>query len=440
MPGAAGSIAGREQKGYLTTEAAYPHYRRNFIALVVDFAGFGLGFAFYGPSTVLPAFVSELTSSAPLVGLISTLLMGSWLLPQLIAANFLAAKERQKPALLISAVIGRSSFFLLAGVVYLCAGRWPGLTLIVFYLCITLLMSLDAVTSVAWLGMWPKMIPHTRRGRMLGAGQVLSGLMTIGAAEAVRRILSQTGPPFPANYALLFLLAGVAMMMSLGALACLHEPPGQAARQRTPWRELFPQLRHMLRQDRNFRLLNVVRLLAGLGGLAGPFYIVYATTGLGMAKETIGLFISAQTAGSIAAGFLLGYLNERWGSRIVIQLSRVLSLVQPLLALAFALLHSSLSSVSPLAYAPIFLLMGIINSSLMPGFFSYLVDMAPDEKRPLYIGLSNTLSGALMVVPLMGGWLLDATSYPVLFAATAVGSALSLLYALRLANVREGVA
>ena len=415
----------------------HPHYRRNFIALVVDFVGFGLGFAFYSPSIVLPAFVSELTSSAPLIGLISTLLMGSWLLPQLIAANYLTGQKRRKPYLVIPAALGRSTLFLLAGIVYLWAGRWPTLTLIAFYLCVTTFMSCDAVTSVAWFDMWAKLIPSARRGRMVGLGQVLSGLMTIGAAELVRRILSPTGPPFPANYALLFLLAGVAMMISLGALLCLSEPPGEVDRQRTPWREFLPQLGQLLREDGDFRLLTIVRLLAGLGGLAGPFYIIYATVGLGMTTETIGLFITAQTVGSIAAGFVLGYLNERWGSSVVIRLSRLLGLVQPLLALAFTGLHISLGNVSPLAYATIFLLMGILNSSMMPGFFSYLLDLAPEEERPMYVGLSNTLSGVLMVVPLAGGWLLEATSYPVLFAATAAGSSLSLVFALRLAEVRQ---
>ena len=416
---------------------AYPHYRRNFIALVVDFAGFGLGLAFYSPSTVLPAFVSELTSSAPLIGLISTLIMGSWLLPQLIAANYLSGQKRQKPYLILSAALGRSTLFLLAGIVYLWAGRWPTLTLTAFYLCMTTFMSCDAVTSVAWFDMWPKMVPPARRGRMVGLGQVLSGLMTIGAAELVRRILSPAGPPFPANYALLFLLAGVALVISLGALAWLREPPGEAERRRAPRREFLPRLGQLLREDKAFRLLTIVRLLAGLGGLAGPFYIVYATVRLGMAAEAIGLFITAQTGGSIAAGFLLGYLNEQRGSRIVIRLSCLLSLAQPLLALAFTALPSSGGHVSPLAYAIIFLLMGIINNSMMPGFFSYLVDLAPEEERPLYIGLSNTLSGALMVVPLAGGWLLEATSYPMLFAVTAAGSALSLLFALRLAEVRQ---
>jgi MFS family permease len=425
---------------------ARPHYRRNFTALVIDFAGFGLGFAFYSPSTILPAFVSELTASAPLIGLVSTLLTGAWLLPQLVAANYLAGRERQKPYLIASAVIGRSLFFPLAGVVYFLGGIRPVLTLIVFYLCLTAFMVCDAMTSVAWFDMWAKMIPPTRRGRVVGIGQVLSGLMTIGAAEIVSHVLSPTGPVFPTNYALLFLLAGGGMMISLFAMLGLREPPGEATRERTTWREFLPQLGHVLREDVDFRVLTIVRWLAGLGGLASPFYIVYATSELGMPAQTIGLFISAQTAGSITAGFLLGYLNERWGSRMVIQLSRLLALIQPLLALAFVGLPIILgkdaagSYITPLAYAPIFLLLGIVNGAMMPGFVSYIVDLAPEGSRPLYAGLANTLSGAVMIVPLLGGWLLDATSYPVLFIATAVGSALSLLFALRLSPVRESAA
>jgi MFS family permease len=409
----------------------------------MDFAGFGLGFAFYSPSTVLPAFVSELTTSAPLIGLISTLLTGAWLLPQLVAANYLAGREHQKPYLIASAAIGRSLFFPLAGVVYFFGGMRPALTLIVFYLCLTAFMICDAMTSVAWFDMWAKMIPPTRRGRVIGFGQVLAGLMTIGAAEIVSRVLSPTGPVFPTNYALLFLLAGGGMMVSLLAMLGLREPPGEATQKRVAWGEFLPQLGHVLREDVDFRVLTIVRWLAGLGGLASPFYIVYATSELGMPAQTIGLFISAQTAGSITAGFLLGYLNERWGSRIVIQVSRLLALIQPLLALAFVGLPIFLggdiasSYLTPLAYASIFLLMGIVNGAMMPGFVSYIVDLAPEGSRPLYAGLANTLSGAVMVVPLLGGWLLEVTSYPVLFIATAVGSALSLLFALQLSQVRE---
>ena len=57
----------------------------------------------------------------------------------------------------------------------------------------------------------------------------------------------------------------------------------------------------------------------------------------------------------------------------------------------------------------------------MLGFMNYLLELAPPGHRPTYMGLSNTLGGLLVIVPMLGGWLLQATSYPVLFVAAAVG-------------------
>jgi len=56
---------------------------------------------------------------------------------------------------------------------------------------------------------------------------------------------------------------------------------------------------------------------------------------------------------------------------------------------------------------------------------NYILELAPPAQRPTYMGLSNTLGGVLVVVPMLGGWLLQATSYPVLFAAAAVGPAVA---------------
>ena len=52
--------------------------------------------------------------------------------------------------------------------------------------------------------------------------------------------------------------------------------------------------------------------------------------------------------------------------------------------------------------------------------------------RPAYMGLSNTLSGLLLLMPLIGGWLLERTSYPVVFGLTAAGTLAGALAALRL--------
>jgi len=73
----------------------------------------------------------------------------------------------------------------------------------------------------------------------------------------------------------------------------------------------------------------------------------------------------------------------------------------------------------------------------MPGFINLVLELAPPEERPTYIALTNTLCGVLLVVPFLGGWLLQATSYPVLFAATVGGVVLGLVLSFRLEEPRQ---
>ena len=71
-----------------------PVDRRNFLVITVDFVFFGAGMGFASQATVLPAFISTLTSSKILVGMVATLATGMWLLPQLFTANATAGSAR----------------------------------------------------------------------------------------------------------------------------------------------------------------------------------------------------------------------------------------------------------------------------------------------------------------------------------------------------------
>jgi hypothetical protein len=88
-------------------------------------------------------------------------------------------------------------------------------------------------------------------------------------------------------------------------------------------------------------------------------------------------------------------------------------------------------------YSLIFFAIGALNSSYMSGFMNFVLELAPSEERATYIALTNTLCGVLLVVPFLGGWLLQATSYPVLFAATVGGVALGLILTFRLEEPRS---
>jgi len=414
----------------------YPHYRRNFVAFAGDWICYIAAMAFANYTSVIPSFINQLTDFAPLVGLVSTIANGAWLLPQLIAANYVANKERKKPFVIVAALVGRPMYLLVALAIFLTGDMYPWLILTLFFLAQTILTVTDGLSMVAWFDILSKSIPPIRRGRLYITGQVLGGLLAIAAGFVVRQILGPQGPGFPHNYGLLFVLCVASLFLSLLSFSSLKEPPQEVQKERQPWRAYMPRLVTLLRQDQQLRLISVVRLLAGLGTLALPFYVVYATDILQISDENIGLFVSAQVLGGIVASFAMGYLNERSGPKIVTHMTVALGLSTPLLAL-FIHYYTPQGALVTSVYALVFVLIGANWSGYMQGFMNFVLEMAPSDERPAYVGLYNTLGGTLLLVPLLGGWLLQGTSYPVLFGAAIIGPAMSLALSFRLVEPRR---
>ena len=402
----------------MTTRPA--HYRRNFVVILGDYVGFALGMAFASRTTVLPEFASQLTDSKVVIGLLTTAADGSWLLPQLIFANWLTGKRRKKPYIILGAVVGRPFYLLYAVALGMGLHRQPALALALLFVVQILFFSTDALAAVAWFDVLGKAIPERRRGRLFGSAQLISGVMSIGAGVFITALLSETGPPFPNNYAIILGIAGGWFMFSLFSCGLIVEPDDLVETERAAWRDYLPQLVKTLREDHAFARLVLVRLLGGFDGLALGFYILFATQKMGLPSATAGIFIAAQTAGSIIASVGLGTLAERSGGQRVIQVATGVGVTAPLVALALIFFDPLSDVFTIVVLSWVFGVIGLMVNASMLGHFNYVLELAPPGQRPTYIGLFNTISGVLIVLPAIGGWLLQATSYGVLFGLTAV--------------------
>ena len=418
------------------------HYRRNFLAFLADFSLFCVAMAFINPMTVLPAFVRQLTDSPLLIGLNGTIQTVGWLLPQLIAANYLGDKAQKKRYMLIPAAIGRPVIFVLALALFLGAARYPTLMLAMAFAGMALFWMCDALSSVAWFDVLGKAIPSRRRGRLFGLAHVVSGLLTVGAGWIINYVLGDAGPPFAHNYATLFLAAGTLFAIAWFVIAAAIKEPVETATtdDAQPQPPFLQRLTRIWKRDRAFRLFIAVRLLSGLGGLALPFYIIFATDRLGLGQGVVGSFTSAQVIGSMVGGVLLGALYERQGGRRTIQAGLSAGVLAPLWALLLPMLLPAGHPWMVYGYSLVFVALGLLGSVFMQGFFNYLLDLAPAGGRTTYIALANTINGVVLwPTALIGGAILKATgnSYPVLFAITSVGVGLGLLCAAWLAEPRS---
>jgi len=408
-----------------------PHYRWNFAAFLVDYICFGVAFTFINPSSVMPAFVRQLTESAPVIGLVGTVFNGGWLLPQLAVARLINDKPRKKPYML-AGLSGRVAFWVTALALWAGLARHPTAMLVLFFICFGLFAASDGFASVAWFDILARAIPLKQRGRLMGMGQVISGLAGIGVGALVGLILGRH--PFPTNYALLFTLAGVMLIPSVIALASIREPPPEDVALETNKRMQGSWLR-LLATDPAFRRLVICRILVGMMGLATSFYVVHAADVLHLPQSVIGGFVAAQTVGGVIASVVMGLVSERWGPRYVARIGSAAAVTGPLFALAA---HLAGGGWLAQAYPFVYVSLGVVNSAWMLGFFNYLLEIAPEGMRPAYVGLGNTIMGVLTLAPMAGGWLLEATSYTTLFGVTAAIVAAGFLFTLGLKPPRHG--
>ena len=92
---------------------------------------------------------------------------------------------------------------------------------------------------------------------------------------------------------------------------------------------------------------------------------------------------------------------------------------------AFAALLSSVlawNAASLAWFYPIFLLTGLANVSIWTIGMVMTVDFGTEVERPMYIGLSQTLTApATILAPIIGGWVVDSAGFiPTFTISTAL--------------------
>ena len=130
---------------------------------------------------------------------------------------------------------------------------------------------------------------------------------------------------------------------------------------------------------------------------------------------------------------------NRFSTRRVVHASSFLFFLSPLIATVVALLPVS-SGVAYIAFVAVFLARGALEHSLILGILGYMLDVAPERNRAMYVGAINTLGGIVNLTPFLGGLFIDlfghetfnALPYAIVFGVVSLTSAIGLGASFRL--------
>lgn len=400
-------------------------YRRSFILGVLNGLFFNTAAAFLSGSTVIPLFVSQLTDSKILMGLAGTIETIGWFLPQLFAAALTLHLTRQLGIYRKAAYLRIVSFSLLVLVVFFLPSSSPALCLILFFILYSVFSVGAGSAGVSFIDIVGRSIPPHRRGSFFALRMILGGALGILAGLVVNRFLIVFD--YPSNFGMIFLFALVLIIAGLVSFMAVKEPELKVARVKRPLLENVKIAYSFFRSNQNLQSLFWVRTAISSFLLGYPFYIIFGKQVLHYPAGSAGIFLGFEMAGYLISNFLWGHLSDRINNRLVLLLSAVCAALTPVLAIL-----SFWISLPVYIYALSFFLLGATESGLFVGFINYILEIAPDDHRPLYLGFLHSLVSLTLVLPVLGGFVLEISSYQFLFGMLFILGIMSTFMAYRL--------
>ncbi|MBI2194900.1 MAG: MFS transporter [Planctomycetes bacterium] len=391
------------------------------------------------PTTIIPAFLHEISGSKITIGLFGIAHTGGWYLPQIFAAGLVERHRRKKWIYLM----GNGCRMALTGLafiaLFLLAGTHPTAALALFLSLYGLGLCFGGVAGLCFTEMVGSMIPAHRRGAFFSLRFLLGGsALTILTGVIVQEVLSRPQTfPYPSNYAFLFSLGWLMMVLGTALFALVREKPGEVDPHPRPVLAAVHRFLPLLRTDARLRHLILNRLLATASQMSWPFFVVFAAEDLKLGAGAAGVFLIAQTVGSLVGNLGWGWLSGRFGNCFIIRFCSVLEWVAPTYAfLAGEWLIHHATELTPgwieLILSPIFFLIGMTSYGGHIGMMSHLLEIAPPECRPTYIGILCSAMGIGTLTPLLGGYLAEWVDLPWIFLLSSVCAAAALRTSLRL--------
>jgi MFS family permease len=399
-------------------------FRHNFSVNVADGAFFGFGMGLTSTVAVLPLFLATLTDSTTLIGLIASIHLIGWQLPQLFMAKRVTRRRRYIPMVLWLTIQERWPFFGLAVVALLTPSMPPLVAVLLVYLFYGWHSVGAGITAPAWQSMIGKIMPVRWRGTFYGTQSgAFSLLGALGALIAGWMIANVA---YPVNFAIIFALAGVMMVISWVFLAMTREPEHDALPVETAHTSMWRHIRGILSTDANFRWFLVARSVMQFTLIGMNFYTLYALRIFELGPETIGLLTSVLLIAQTISNPIVGWVGDRIGHRLMLVFGA---------AAFFAANTLAITTTDPNLLYVVFALAGVGNTVFFTSMLTLTLNFGQDHNRAYYIGLGNTLIAPIsLVTPLLGGILVDVFGFGAMFGLTiaaAVIAGLILLFLLR---------
>ncbi len=360
------------------------------------------------PSTILPLMIHHFSESTLLVGLYAALLRGGAIIIQLYASFHAQSYKRVLPYLRRVFFFRFLSWFFIGISILLFGKKYPTLTVVLIGVGLFFFSFTAGFGAIYFKELQAKLFSKEYRGKTMANRSIAGSIASIISGGIAGYILSVTDAPL--NYAYLFIISSLIMGIGFFIFSTINEPiKEKISKKEKSFKEFIKNASKLLKMDKRLQVQTLAIFLSFGYLISMPFVILKANSTFTLTGWMLGGFITIQMIGSIIGSSFI------WRKISNYELMLSLAFIFFILAFVIAIFADSFYE-----YLFIFLLFGFAIDGFNIAAMNLIIEIAPEDKRPIYTALQTNLSSFGLFFPLIGATLLKLfnNNYSVIYIVT----------------------
>jgi hypothetical protein len=401
----------------------------NFLLLGLYQIVLRIGWIFKTESIIMPAVLDLMGGGAWLRACLPMLNRIGQSVPPLIAAPRIRSTRFKKHVLGTTTLLMGAVFLALSMVWSTIGAVVPWWIPLLFLFAYSVFFVSVGVNQLVLGTLQGKLIGVQRRGRFMLFSNSVGATLAVIAVVALLPMWLGNGE---SNFTAIFGFTGAMFVISAGLTWLLKEQADKPFPKERPI-DIAKSLRQTMRTDKNFRLLAFTAALFGMSMTLFPHYQAFGRERLDLGLENLMIWIVAQNAGLAVVSFPIGWVADRFGNRLALQLLIGSIVVTPILALVLA----SAGTVGAQFYFVVFVFVGLVPITIRT-FNNYTLELVSRDRQPQYLSLlSLFMAGPAIFTSVIVGLLLEVFDYEIVFVSVSTIVLVGLLLSLRIKEPRK---
>lgn len=377
----------------------------------------------------MPAFLDIIGGNGWLRGCLPMLNRFGSSVPPLLLSERIRNLPRKKMALAGTTFVMGLCFLLLSAIWWFTRGEFEAMPY-VFLLVYAVFFMTTGIAQLLSNTLIGKLVTATTRGRLAAVGSIIGGTIAVGCAWfLLQNWMGETTGRFDA----VFGFTGIAFVIASVVALTFDEPLDNEKKEIQKSWPLLKSTFRIVTEDRNFRRLMIVASMFGMCVVLTPHYQTLARERLDVSFRSLIPWVIAQHIGASLITVPTGWMADRFGNRIVLQVLMISLCVTPVLGLILSHAGDAGRTLFPV----VFFLLGLIPITVR-FLTNYTLEVTDRNNHPLYLStLGLFISLPVIASSIAFGALVDVLGFEAVFCMVLAFQLVALVMTFRLEEPRQ---